>query len=66
MQGSATLAYYVYVFHTFVYTLLLEILGDASHELRTIALVFLLTVVVSFAIAKLYASLWDHLVIRLA
>lgn len=66
LQGSATLAYYVYVFHTFVYTLLLEVLGDASHELRTIALVFLLTVVVSFAIAKLYASLWDHLVIRLA
>lgn len=61
LRGTAFLTYYVYVFHTIVYSSLIQILGDAQHELRTIALVSLLTIVVSFAISLMYSALWHRL-----
>lgn len=60
LGDSAALTYYVYVFHTFVYTLLLPVFGDATHELRSVGLVFLLATVISFIIAKLYSILWAN------
>lgn len=61
LRGPSALTYYVYVFHTFVYSSLMQVLGNAEHELRTIGLVFVLTVVISFAIAKLYSTLWRYI-----
>lgn len=63
LRGAAFLTYYVYVFHTIVYSSLIQILGDAQHELRTIALISLLTIVVSFAISLIYSALW-HLLFK--
>lgn len=66
LRGPSALTYYVYVFHTFVYSSLMQVLGNAEHELRTIGLVFVLTVAISFVVAKLYSMLWSYLFERVA
>lgn len=58
LKKSATLTYYVYIFHTLIYSILMQYFGNPEHELRTIALVFVMTIATSFLVAKLYSDLW--------
>lgn len=60
-KNTAKLTYYVYVFHTLVYTILMQFIGNPAHELRTIVFVFALTILISFTLAKLYSILWRYL-----
>lgn len=66
LSGTAILTYYIYVFHTIAYSTLMRVLGNPAHELRTIGLVFSLTMVISFVIAILYSELWNRLLKRFA
>lgn len=61
LKKFATLTYYVYIFHTLIYSILMQYFGSAEHELRTIALVFVLTIAISFLVAKLYSNIWCYL-----